>query len=97
MNDVRYFAVSGVRAIDYDEETVAFNPETWETHVLNAAAAEVLSLCTEAPRTPDDIARALAQWLDADDARDAREHAGRILDELQALGLIGPLAAAPPR
>lgn len=88
MPEVRYRAVSDVKSIDYDEETVVFTDATWETHVLNAAAAEVLSLTNQAPRSLDDVTRALAQWMDADDARDAQQHAVRILDELQTLGLV---------
>lgn len=91
MHDARYIAATGLKAIDYDEESVVFNGATWETHVLNAAAAEVLSMSAEAPRSLDEIARALTEWLDADEADNAPEHAERIVGELRALGLVAPL------
>ena len=97
MPDSRFAAVADLKTVDYDEESVVFNDATWETHVLNAAAAEVLSMTIEAPRSVQDITQALKPLLDADDAAGAHEHAARIVDELQALGLLAGQgdAAAP--
>ena len=95
MHDERFAAVAGLQTIDYDEETVVFNGATWETHVLNAAAAEILAMATAAPRSVDEIARALAHWLEPGDTDDAHAHAARVVDELHALRLI--VRASAPR
>ena len=95
MSDERFAAVAGLQTIDYDEETVVFNGATWETHVLNAAAAEVLAMATAAPRSLDEIAQALAHWLEADESGAAHAHAARVVGELHALRLI--VRAAAPR
>ena len=97
MPDARFVAVPGLRVVNYAEESVVFNDATWETHVLNASAAEVLAMCIDAPIGLTDVTQALAHWLAADETGASREHAARIVEELQTLGLVTSLAAAPPR
>jgi PqqD family protein of HPr-rel-A system len=97
MSEERFVAIAGLKSIDYDEESVVFSDSTWQTHVLNTAAAEVLAMTAAAPRTVDEIAQALAAWLNASETHNSREHAARLLGELHALGLIVPLAKRASR
>jgi PqqD family protein of HPr-rel-A system len=84
-----YRAAPALRICDFDDETVVFNPLSWETHVLNPAAAAVLELLQEAPRSLDDVEAFLAEALDPDEACAAHDHAQRVLEELSELRLIG--------
>lgn len=83
-----YRATPNLQVVHYDEESVVFNPVTWDTHVLNAAAAEVLALCAEAGCTLEQVEQALKVWLNADEAEHAHAHATQTLESLSALGLI---------
>lgn len=91
LNSIRYAAAADLTALDYDAEAVVFNGTTWETHVLNPAAAAVLALIAEAPQTVASVAEALAQWLEPEEAADAPAHAARSVAELAELALIVPL------
>ena len=93
MPTVRYRTAPDLRTLDYGEEWVVFNHATWETHVLNAAAAGVLALLAERDASSDELAAELATWLDATEATDAGAHAARMLDELESLGLVHTKAA----
>lgn len=89
--ETRYVAASDLAVVEYDTESVVFNGTTWETHVLNPAAAAVLALISEAPQTIDGVAQALTLWLEADEAADAPAHAARSVAELAGLALIVPM------
>lgn len=78
------------RALLFDDELVVFNPETWDTHILNAAAALVFSELATAPRSAQEIESLLADALTADERENAADQARRLLDDLHTLGLIEP-------
>jgi PqqD family protein of HPr-rel-A system len=88
LSDRRYRAAAGIRVLDFTDEFVVFNPLSWDAHLLNAAAAAVLELLAEAPRTEEEVAAFLREaLLDAERAA-AAEHALRLLQELTRLGLV---------
>lgn len=87
-SDRRYRAVPDIRVLDFGDEVVVFNPLSWDAHLLNAAAAAVLELLIEAPRSDDDIAAFLREALHDAERNAAAEHARRLLEELTRLGLV---------
>lgn len=91
----RYAATTGVVAVEYGDEVVVFNDATWETHILNPAAAAVLALIAEAPRAIEEIATALASWLEPDESPEAMLHAERSVAVLAELRLVTPLDDEP--
>ena len=95
MNSAVYRAVPDLHVVDYEEESVVFNPITWDTHVLNAAAAQVLSMCAGAGCTTTQVAHALTLWLNADEAVYALEHATNTVEALKALRLVDELEDEP--
>lgn len=76
------------RSVVLDGETVLFNPASWETHVLNPAAAAALEYVAEGPKARSDVAQFFSEVLAPDLAADAAEHADRVLDELCRLSLV---------
>ena len=90
MADPRYrVATRGpVRCVVFDDETVLFNPHSWDTHVLNEAAAATLEFVTEAPRARSEVTQFFAEALAPEHAAEADEHAARVLDELRRLSLL---------
>ncbi len=96
MHSALYRALPNIAVIDYDEESVVFNALTWDTHVLNAAAAQVLAMCRDHGCTLAEVTEALQHCLHAQEARFASAHAMETLDALQSLGLINPVNTQPP-
>lgn len=90
MTALLYRAAPELTVIDFEEESVLFNERTWETHLLNTAAAEVLALC-RTPCTLQHIAQTLAQWLTPEEAVHASSHAEQIVESLLGLRLIDEL------
>lgn len=97
MTALLYRAAPELTVIDFEEESVLFNERTWETHLLNAAAAEVLALCSRTPCSPQQIAQALAQWLTPEEAAHASDHADQIVETLLGLQLIDEVQSAEAR
>lgn len=95
--DAAYAVVPGVRIVLFDDEAVVFNPFSWETHVLNAAATLVLEELSHRPCSPGDVAALLSEALDDSERPDAASHATRLLDELSSLRLITSRADARRR
>ena len=86
---VRYaLAPGGARHASLGHHLVVFNSSSWETHVLNAAAAEVFLALVEGPRTAAEISALLADLLRPDERSSAPAHAETTLAQLQALGLV---------
>jgi PqqD family protein of HPr-rel-A system len=69
-------------------ELVVFNPASWETHVLNDAAAAVLEAIAAAPKTEHAIAALLRERLIDDQQAEAPHYAHSALEQLRSLGLI---------
>lgn len=89
----RYAAVEGIRALDFGDEWIVFNPLSWDAHLLNAAAAIVLDLLGAEAQSEDEVAAYLHDVLVEDERAAASEHAHRLIGELVQLGLVHPLAA----
>jgi len=85
---VRYAAASGSRALDFGDEWIVFNPLSWDAHLLNIAAAAVLDLVAEAPRSLPEVETFLGELLTESEQDHAGEHARRVLEELAQLGLV---------
>jgi PqqD family protein of HPr-rel-A system len=83
----RFDIAPGVKAVTFDDETVVFNPASWETHVLNAGATLVLGLVQDGC-TVAEVRSVLADALADEERSSAGEHADRVLGELQSLRLI---------
>ena len=88
-------AAPGLRVITLDDDAVVFNPFSWETHLLNPAAALVLDIAAAAPCTEAAVAEVLAEVLDEDERPLAAEHAHRLLWELAGLRLLIERPAGP--
>jgi PqqD family protein of HPr-rel-A system len=86
--DRRYRAEPGIRLLDFDDEFVVFNPLSWDAHLLNEAAAAVLELLVESPRTADEIAAFLREALADAERAAADAHAQRLIEELSRLALV---------
>lgn len=89
-----YALAPGVRVLTLDGDAVVFNPFSWETHVLNAAAALVLDLASERSCTLAGVGDMFAELLSAEEQPRAEEHARRLLGELVSLRL---LVESPPK
>ena len=72
----------------WDDETVVYNPLSGDTHLLDAATADILKLLQHAPLDQSGIMQALpAPWHDVSTTQIAPTVA-RLLAELDALALI---------
>jgi PqqD family protein of HPr-rel-A system len=80
-----------LRAVALDDELVVFNPTTWETHILNAAAAVVLDALAERPRTAQQVADLLQDSICVEEASHTGRWATDLLSQLESLSLIEPL------
>jgi len=89
---LRYAAIEGIRAFDFGDECIVFNPLSWDAHLLNPAAVAVLDLLSGDAQTPDDVAACLRDLLVESEQAAATHHSERLLDELAQLGLIHTVA-----
>ena len=79
---------AGVRFFRLDDDAIVFNPFSWETHLLNPAAALVLDLAAVEPCTEAGIQDVLEEVLTEDERPRAGEHAKRLLEELVSMRLL---------
>ena len=89
---LRYAAIEGIRAFDFGDECIVFNPLSWDAHLLNPAAAAVLELLAGGAQTPGEVEAYLHDLLVESEQPGAAEHARRLLEQLAQLGLVHPLA-----
>mgnify|MGYP002784245996 CR=1 FL=1 len=77
-------------AARFADGALVFNPLTWETHLLNPAAMQILDALSAAPRDTGALADELAHGHDVDaDARTAfAAQVGAALAEMEVLGLV---------
>jgi len=77
-----------IRTIPLDDELVVFNPVTWETHLLNAAGAQVFEALLERALTFGDLHAELEAFRagQGEPVRDDQVEA--LLAELEELGLV---------
>jgi PqqD family protein of HPr-rel-A system len=84
----RYAVVEGIRAFDFDHESIVFNPLSWDAHLLNAAATAVLDLLASGPQSAAAVEEFLGDLLVDSEKGEAAAHSQRLLNELSHLGLI---------
>jgi PqqD family protein of HPr-rel-A system len=85
---VRFAATDGIRVLNFEDESIVFNPTSWDAHLLNAAAAAVLESLADGPRSVGEIEVLLREALRETEQADATEHARRLLHEFEQLGLV---------
>jgi PqqD family protein of HPr-rel-A system len=86
--ELRFAPADGLRLRHFEDEAVVFDPLSWDAHLLNPAAIAVLELLQAAPQSEDEVIAFLAEVLQPEEQRQAASHGKRLLDELQALGLV---------
>jgi len=91
----RFAAVSDLRAFEFDDEAIVFDPVAWDTHLLNASAIAVLDLLVEAPRSEADVARFLQDVLRPEERANAADFSSRLIRELSSLGLVRAVEPSP--
>ena len=84
----RYAAVEGIRAFDFEDECVVFNPLSWDAHLLNTAAAAVLEYLLSEARTTAEIEAYLRHLLVHSEQHRAALYSKQLLEELKHLGLV---------
>lgn len=84
----RFVAADGIRVLNFEDESIVFNPTSWDAHLLNAAAAAVLESLADGPRSVGDVEALLSEALSKEEQIDASEHARRLLHEFEQLGLV---------
>lgn len=65
-----------------------FNAASFETHLVNAAAAALLHAFAEAPRSAEQLADLLAELLGTEERGAAAVHVRDALARLESLGLV---------
>jgi len=88
-------APSATRLETVGRHLIVFDESSWDTHVLNEAAAALLLSIAETPRTLDDVAALLAEWLTDSERPLAAAHARATVDQLRSLGLIVAAGSQP--
>jgi PqqD family protein of HPr-rel-A system len=91
----RFELASGVRLHRLDDDTIVFNPFSWETHLLNPAAALVLDIAAFNDCTESDVVDVLSEVLDDNERPRAAEHARQLVNELLSLRLLVETTAEP--
>jgi PqqD family protein of HPr-rel-A system len=71
----------------FDDESVIFNPVSWDAHLLNAAAAVVLEFL-DRPHAIGEIEQLLRAALLEEQQADASAHARQLLQQFEQLGLV---------
>ena len=83
--------VDGLRLRRFGDEAVAFNPLSWDAHLLNPAATATLDLLLESPCSEADVVAFLAEVLQPDQRFEAAAHGRRLIEDLTSLGLARPI------
>lgn len=76
-----------VKLFTFDDEVAAFNPVTWDTHLLDASAALVLEALSRGPADSIEIDRLLTSRCAATGSS-ATLLTAALIDQLAAVGLI---------
>jgi PqqD family protein of HPr-rel-A system len=93
---VRLFRLRGAetpKCVPFDDAVVVFNPTTWDTHLLNPAAAIVLDALAVRPRTRADVAQLL---MHEPDGNGDEPGADDVIEQLCDVQLIEPVDDAAP-
>ena len=91
----RFIDATNARIHWFDGEVVIFNPISWETHLLNLAAAVIVEQLLAGMRRVDEIARSLVEEGIALDphAGSMEQQIASLLGQLERLGLVVAEAA----
>lgn len=84
---VRYVAANGIRVLKFEDESIVFNPTSWDAHLLNSAAIAVLDELAHGPLTVGEVEWLLSEALLDSEQAEAAVHARRLLHEFEELGL----------
>lgn len=90
---LRYAAVPGLRLRQLDDGLLVFQPLSWEVHILNPAAEELLEACVQQPRSIEDLTRLLAGIVEHTDSEEFASQCETLVEELVSLELLFALAA----
>jgi PqqD family protein of HPr-rel-A system len=85
---VRFLATDGIRFLHFEDESIVFNPTSWDAHFLNAAAAAILELLDQGPHSVEDVELLLGEVLHEAEQGAASDHALSLLHEFEQLGLV---------
>lgn len=77
------------------EHLVVFNEISWDTHLLNEAAAALLLSMVKGPRTLDELTALLEEVLVDAERSKAGLHAVEAIEQLRSLGLVEPDVTEP--
>ena len=69
-------------------DLVVFDEVSWDTHLLNEAAAALLLSMSESPRTLDELTALLEDALVEAERSRARAYAAETVEQLRSLGLV---------
>ncbi len=92
---VRLRGTGGLKLFTFDDEVAAFNPVTWDTHLLDASAVVVLELLAQGPAAPAEIEHGLSRIRGAD--ADTAQLAQALIEQLSSAGLIEAEPVDPTR
>ncbi|HKO87468.1 MAG TPA: HPr-rel-A system PqqD family peptide chaperone [Burkholderiales bacterium] len=72
----------------FDGESLVFNPLSWETHLLNVSAAEVVSVLSEGPQYFDIlVGRMREAGMNVQNGVSVEDQLEGLLIELESLGI----------
>lgn len=80
---------------EFDDDIVAFDPATWDTHVLDSAAAIVLAELQRGPCDEPALVEAIARA--AGTTQGAARFTAALLADLTAVNIVEALPLGPPR
>lgn len=72
----------------FDDEALVFNPSSWETHLLNEAAALVLDALVAGPRSVDEIVAEVVNAGEVTVPEGFADQVSELLGQLASLGLV---------
>ena len=95
MNNERKWKAFASELKDWGENILVYHHRSGNTHLLTPTAALTLELILKSPVTSSDIAQQLGSILELTSDQKITTHVQLILDNLNELGLIEPVALTP--
>lgn len=84
----RLCASLGILTRDFGDDCVLYLSSARETHLVNAAAAQVFALIEEAPCSPDALAEAMQAYLEDANATQVSTLVHEVVTGLSRIGVI---------
>jgi PqqD family protein of HPr-rel-A system len=84
----RFRIGDAVRVHHFGDESVVFNPLTWETHVLNPAASLAVRRLQQDACGIRELSALLEAELEESERASAQQHAASLIDTLRAMHLL---------